>query len=139
MKISGIILITIFSFGLLSFIQSEQNEIIFHSNYAEAQKLAQKEKKIIFVDNYATWCGPCKKLDAKVFNNKEVADYFNANFINVKIDIEKGEGPSMKQKYKINSVPTMLFLDENGEVLNRLIGYMEADQLLESAKRTLKK
>ena len=53
---------------------------------------AKKENKIVFVDAYTTWCGPCKWMAANIFPTKEVGDVFNASFVNAKIDMEKGEG-----------------------------------------------
>ena len=52
-------------------------------------KKAKKEKKLIFVDCYTTWCGPCKMLARDVFTKDEVADFFNAHFVNAKFDMEK--------------------------------------------------
>lgn len=133
MKIATTFTLILLGFGLLGF-KSDSTTIDFSTSLEKAKVQAKKENKLIFVDNYATWCGPCKKLDANVFNDKELADYFNKTFINVKIDVEKGEGPSVKQKYKINSVPTLLFLDHEGNVKHRAIGYMNKTQLLKTAK-----
>ena len=48
---------------------------------------------MIFLDAYASWCGPCKMLQKNVFTKKAVGDFYNSKFINVKMDMEKGEGP----------------------------------------------
>jgi uncharacterized protein YyaL (SSP411 family) len=53
---------------------------------------AKKENKLIFVDAYASWCGPCKLMVKNIFPLKTVGDYYNSHFINAKIDMEKGEG-----------------------------------------------
>ena len=58
---------------------------------------AKKEDKLIFIDAYTTWCGPCKMMDAKVFSDSQVAQAFNERFINAKFDMEKGEGISLGQ------------------------------------------
>lgn len=61
-------------------------------SFAKTLEQAKKENKLIFLDAFASWCGPCKLLDKNVFPKKEVGDYFNANFLNLHIDMEKGEG-----------------------------------------------
>ncbi len=67
-------------------------EIKFLENPTWTTVLAQakKENKMIFLDAYATWCGPCKQMDSEVYTNSAVANFYNANFINVKYDMEKG-------------------------------------------------
>ncbi len=52
---------------------------------------AKKENKIVFIDAYASWCGPCKMMEKNIFTQKAVGDYYNANFVNARIDMEKGE------------------------------------------------
>lgn len=134
MKATTTLLAVFMVFGLLSFKTSDKAQIQFSTSLEKAKAIAKKENKILFVDNYTTWCGPCKKLDATVFKDEEVAKYFNENFINVKIDVEKGEGPSIKQKYNINSVPTLLFMDHTGKVKHRAVGFQRKGTLLKIAK-----
>lgn len=89
----------------------------FQGTFDEAKALAEKEGKIIFMDAFAEWCGPCKRMARDVFPTKEAGDYFNEKFINVKMDMEKGEGRALAQKYRVGSYPTLLFLDFTGEVV----------------------
>ena len=70
-------------------------------SFAQTLEQAKKENKLIFLDAFASWCGPCKLLDKNVFPKKEVGDYFNANFLNLHIDMEKGEGIEIAKKYSI--------------------------------------
>lgn len=100
------------------------------TSWKEVLKKAKAEKKIIFLDAYASWCGPCKMLQKNVFTKKEVGDYFNKQFINVKMDMEKGEGPSLAQTYPLEAYPTLLFIDGNGRVMKKVIGYQSPEQLL---------
>lgn len=97
-------------------------------------KKAKTEKKIIFLDAYASWCGPCKMLQKNVFTRREVGDYFNKRFINVKMDMEKGEGPLLSQRYPLEAYPTLLFIDGNGRVVKKVIGYQDPEKLLAIGK-----
>jgi thioredoxin-related protein len=75
----------------------------------------------------------------EVFTQKEVGAFFNKYFINVKMDMEKGDGPKLGQKYKVSAYPTLIFVDESGEVVNVQVGGVNAEQLLGLAKVSLSK
>ena len=95
---------------------------------------AKQENKLIFLDAYASWCGPCKLLKRNVFPQSEVGDYFNEHFVSVAIDMEKGIGPKLAQQYRITAYPTLFFLDGNGNIVQKAMGYHNANQLLQLAK-----
>ena len=59
--------------------------------FAEALALAKKENKLVFMDCYTAWCGPCKILAKKIFPIKEIGDFFNAHFVNIQMDMENQE------------------------------------------------
>ncbi|MCG8580073.1 MAG: thioredoxin domain-containing protein [Bacteroidales bacterium] len=105
-----------------------------HGSWKEITDMAVKSNKIIFVDCYTSWCGPCKKLAREVFPQKEVGEFFNAGFINVKIDMEKGEGRALKEQFGVEAFPTMLFINTDGSVAHRVVGYRKADKLIEEGK-----
>jgi len=86
---------------------------------------AKKEKKLVFIDAYASWCGPCKMMEKNIFTQKSVSDYYNTNFINARFDMEKGEGRDIASKFGVRSYPTYLFLNGEGELVSRNTGYME--------------
>lgn len=98
---------------------------------------AKKEKKIIFFDAYATWCGPCKQMDAETYKDQAVADFYNTNFINVKYDMEKGEGIMLAQQFGVTAYPSLLFINAEGEMLHKGLGFQVANQFLELAKTSL--
>jgi thioredoxin 1 len=102
--------------------------------WAKVLKQAKAEKKIIFFDAYAIWCGPCISMQKDVFTRPDVAAYFNRQFINVKVDVEQGEGPELAQRYQAEYLPTLLFIDGNGRVVKKIIGKQSADKLLAEAK-----
>jgi thioredoxin 1 len=104
------------------------------ASWREILKKAKAEKKVIFLDAYASWCGPCKMLQKTVFTKKEVGDFYNSKFINVKMDMEKGEGPALSQVYPLEAYPTLLFIDGNGRVLKKFIGAPKAEELIAIGK-----
>lgn len=92
-------------------------------NWQSVVAKAKKEKKLIYVDVYTTWCGPCKMLEANIFPKKEAGDKYNALFVNYRLDAEKGAGIPFAKKYEVNGYPTNLFLDPNtGKVIYRVSG-----------------
>ncbi|MGQ1910388.1 thioredoxin family protein [Marinifilum sp. RC60d5] len=104
-----------------------------HGSLSETLSKAKNENKLVFIDCYTTWCGPCKMLSKNVFTQKEVGDVFNKQFINLKLDCEKGEGLEIAKKYAIAAYPTMLFLDGDGNVKHTLVGGVRAADLIENA------
>jgi len=127
--ISTLLLLTCFSTAL-----SAQGIIFKDGSFDNILVQAKKEGKFIFIDVFTAWCGPCKEMSNKVFPAEEVGRVFNEQFINYKLDAEKGEGPAIAKKYGVNAYPTMLFLDGEGKVVNRLVGYRNATGLLEEAQ-----
>ncbi|MGI4729164.1 MAG: thioredoxin family protein [Janthinobacterium lividum] len=109
------------------------------NDWNAAIKKASAQKKYIFVDCYATWCGPCKMLKIQTFSNKKVADFFNQNFVNVSIDMEKGQGPKLAEQWKIQAYPTMIIFDENAKPVLGTMGFMKADDLMRFAEQALAK
>jgi len=118
----------------------------FQGSFEEAKAEAKKQDKLIFMDAYAAWCGPCKRMAKNVFPKKEAGDYFNANFINFKQDMEKGEGRKLAKKYGVGSYPTLIFIDFNGDVVYKTKGARSSAQALinlgkkalQPSKKTLK-
>lgn len=98
--------------------------------WKKAMAKAKKENKLIFIDAYATWCGPCKRMQQDVFPNPAVAEFFNKNFVNITIDVEKGEGIAFAQTYGVEVLPTLFITDANGKPITYAKGYIPADQLL---------
>ena len=111
----------------------------FQGSFKEAQDLALKEGKMIFVDAYTTWCGPCKRMSKFIFPLDEVGEFYNQNFINVKLDMENGEGREFQKKYRVFAYPTFLFLNGNGDELYRKIGGMDARNFVLTGKKALLK
>ncbi len=115
--------------------QRAKQEINFSTaDYKHVLASAKASKKKIFIDAYASWCAPCKELQKVTFKDTKAASYFNKNFINMRIDVEKGEGVKLAKKWGISGLPTLLILDQNGHVLDSHIGYVDGNGLMEFAK-----
>lgn len=100
------------------------------SSLQEAFKLAKSQHKMIFADCYTQWCVPCKGMEKNVFALDSIADFFNSHFINVKLDMEKGEGPAAIKAYLIGAFPTYLLFDEDGKQIYKFVGGMSAEEFM---------
>lgn len=131
------VFIAFIAIGLFSFKSSNSEIGISFSNLKleTAMKLAKKEKKIIFIDAYTSWCRPCKIMAATAFKDEKVANTYNKQFVNLKIDMEKNaDGAFIARKYKVQAYPTLLFIDSKGNLVKKAIGMQSASQLLNLAK-----
>jgi thiol:disulfide interchange protein len=100
-------------------------------SFSDVLLKAKEQDKLIFIDAYASWCGPCKMLKRKTFPDPVAGEFFNRNFISVAIDVEKGEGPAVAAKYGVNAYPTLIITDASGAPVAITKGFMEAEQLIE--------
>jgi thioredoxin-like negative regulator of GroEL len=128
-------------FGLLFGLGNSRAEGIefFHGTWAEAIAKSKETGKLIFMDAFTTWCGPCKKMSANTFPLKDVGEFYNAHFINLKVDMENGEGPRLAGTYSVDSYPTLLYIDGDGKLVSKAIGYMDGAKFISAGKAALKK
>ena len=111
--------------------KSNAQEITFIENsWKEALKQAKLKNKLVFVDAYASWCGPCKMLKFSTFRNAKAAAFYNANFINVSIDMEKGDGPFLASDWQIQAYPTLMIFDPDGKPVLGTVGFISAKNLI---------
>lgn len=108
-------------------------------NWSKALAEAKKQNKLIFLDAYTSWCGPCKMLKRNTFPDKAVGELFNKNFINIALDMEKGDGPAIAEKYNVTAYPTLIITDADGKIITYTRGYVEPAQLIEFGKYGLAK
>ena len=119
-------------------VDAQNRSIVFREgNWEKILKQAKKEKKLIFVDCYTSWCGPCKMLAKNVFTQDKVADFYNTEFVCVKMDMEKGEGPALAKKYEVQAFPTLLYIDSKGELKHCVVGMQDADVLIGNGRTAL--
>jgi thioredoxin-related protein len=118
----------------------------------EAVAAQQDEPRKIIMDVYTQWCGPCKMMMSRTFTNQQVIDYINGNYYAVKFDAEsanpvkfKGKtfsNPGWKQNVRgrnsthelsralgVNAYPTLVYMDENADIIAPISGYKTPPQL----------
>lgn len=115
--------------------ETESGIHFFKGTMADAQVKADVEKKLIFMDVYATWCGPCKRLKTKTFSEKKVGDLFNNRFVNLAIDGETEEGRQIMKKYGLTSYPTLMFLKPDGSIVEVALGFHSPKELIEIGQK----
>lgn len=136
-------IITLSSWGLLMGQVHEHESVdgegiqFFEGTWDEALAMAKKENKLIFLDVYATWCGPCKVLKAKTFPDKEAGQYFNENFISVTLDGEKGDGIKVARQLNVRAYPSLFMLNADGEPIVYYAGYLNPEELIQLGKAGL--
>ena len=129
----------IFCLFAISASLSAQGIDFVHEDLEAAMQAAKEQDKLLFVDAYTTWCGPCKRMAKNVFTQTAAGDFYNANFVNLKLDMEKGQGPSFARKFRVGAYPTLLFLDPNGDLVFQSVGAKGLDGFLEIGKTALSK
>lgn len=105
-----------------------------HISFAEAKAAAKAENKLIFVDFYTSWCGPCKNMANNVFPQKKVGDFMNERFVCVKYDAEKEELDLVKNT-KVTAYPTFVIFDAEGNEVNRKVGGGTAESFIADMDR----
>lgn len=120
-----------------TFATDDKGILFTEGSWSQVLIEAKKQNKLIFIDIYTTWCGPCKVMSAKVFTDAKVGEKFNEAFINFKIDAEKGEGIVLARTYGITAYPTYLFVNANAELVYRSIGAMPIEKFLIEADRAI--
>ena len=105
--------------------------------FEDALIRARSDNKLVFVEFYADWCAPCKLMEQEVFSDKNIGEYFNKHFINVKVDTEGKNGPDVAGIFQVNGMPTLLFLDGFGSVIERIEGAVFQEELINFAENAL--
>ncbi len=104
----------------------------------EALQAAEDEGKLVFVDAYTDWCGPCKWMAANMFPNEKIGQFYNKHFVCIQMDMEKGEGLAFAKNHSVRAYPTLLFLNREEEELMRAQGASpEVEDYLDNARRAM--
>lgn len=91
-------------------------------SFQEALEVAREQKKMLFVDVYTSWCGPCRWMSEEVLQTSEAAAFFDKHFVCFKIDAEKGEGVAFAEKYDVRAYPTFLMFQPDGTLQHKVVG-----------------
>lgn len=108
-----------------------------NENWEDLLAEARSRDQLIFVDVYTDWCGPCKRMDKEVFTDERLAGMMNKNFINVKLNAEKGIGISLAKRYNVFSYPTYLFVNGDGTLIYRANGYTPVHRMMNELSNAL--
>lgn len=100
--------------------------------FDEAIEEAGRDGKVVFLDFYATWCPPCRRLDAVTWSDPEVAAWLEANAVPLKIDAERNA--EMAERFMVEAYPTLIFLDPSGREVRRVLGFRDPAAFLLEAK-----
>ena len=106
--------------------------------FQEALQKAKAENRWVFLDAYTSWCGPCKVMAEKVFTQAEAGDFFNSRFVNVKYDMEKGEGPALAKKLGVGAYPTFVLIKPDGTVHDKLVGGSDVAGIISRVENSMK-
>lgn len=115
-------------------LEPKESKVWFEGTFADGLAQARAEKKLVFVDVFATWCAPCKKLEKVTFPHPDVKPVL-AQMVSMSIDAESPAGIPVAAKYRVNSYPTMLVLDAGGQEIGRLVGFKEPSLFLADLKK----
>lgn len=107
----------------------------FDGTFDDACKTAREKGKVVMMDFYTTWCGPCKMLDRYTWPDQSVQNWMNERVVALKVDAEKNR--PLAARYQIRSFPTMVFIRPDGSELGRTIGFQQPQVFLNNAKRAV--
>ena len=111
----------------------------FAGSYREALAEADRAGKLVFVDAFAVWCGPCKRMSNQVFPREDVGAFHNEHFVNLKLDMERGDGKAFAREFGVSSYPTLLYLDADGQLVHRVVGAQAPEALIQQGQLALRK
>jgi thioredoxin-related protein len=116
-----------------SYLNGEGIKLI-KASWQDIQESAKKENKYIFVDCYASWCVPCKRMEKEVFPLKNVGDYMNGHFISIRVQMDTSknddafiqswyhDASKIMRQYKVQNFPSYLFFSPDGKIVHRYSG-----------------
>ena len=101
----------------------------FSGSFEAALAHAKESDKLVFVHVGAYWCPPCHRLEEEVFTQPRVGAFLREGYVALHVDAEKGEGPELVERYKVQAYPTLLVLEPSGMEKDRVVDFVEAAEL----------
>ena len=135
-KLAGFLMIAMVGVILFSFKSGSEPGIKFENyTFERAKKEAKKSGKLLFIDAYTDWCGPCRAMANGACKDENVGKAFDQSFVSIKIEMEKNpDGPEVARMYGVRAYPTLLVIDGDGKLVKQLIGMQSADRLIALAE-----
>ena len=137
MKLSKLFSVAILAVSALSMSAQGIEFMPENARLQDALDKAKQENKMVFLDCYTSWCGPCKMMSTKIFPTQEVGDFMNPKFVSIKIDMEKGEGPEIASRLQINAYPTFVIFNNDGSEAARFVGGGDAQAFIKRVNDNL--
>jgi len=105
--------------------------------FEEVLAMAKEQDKILFIDFWASWCGPCKRMDAEVLSDKELVAFFDKNFISIKLDADSEDAIIPKINYDVRSIPAYIWVDGDGNMVYHYRGTTTISNFIQLGKNAL--
>ena len=141
------ILLLLVTFSITSFVNAQDGVRFEHGlSWNEVVAKAAKENKYIMVDCYTSWCRPCKYMSEQVFPQKVAGDFFNTQFLSLKLQIDKTikddasikaqypDAAMFEKLYNIRAYPTFLFFSPKGVLVHISVGSGTVDEMINEGK-----
>ncbi len=101
----------------------------------QAAVKAKAAGKLVFMDCYTQWCGPCKKMARDVFPTEEVGAYMNPKFVSIKVDMETAYGAPLAKKLQVGAYPTFVIFNGDGQEIGRFMGSSDTKGFIEQVEK----
>lgn len=98
---------------------------------------AVRTGKLVFIDLYATWCGPCRSMERQVFSREDVGLFMDDRFVAAKYDVDRSTGRELMRRYGQGAIPLYLVFTTEGELLGRIQGASDAETFMESLRKII--
>ncbi|MCU0439959.1 MAG: thioredoxin fold domain-containing protein [Raineya sp.] len=116
----------------------DESGMNFHKGtFSEALDKAKNNHNIIMINFYSSWCNVCRKMKKDVFSNPKVKAFYNHNFLNMALNIDKEPGLSLAKKFDVDAYPTILFVDEDSKLIHKIVGFKDVDSFIQSGQKIL--
>lgn len=115
--------------------KAPKDGVFYAVSFDKALSLSKEQGKPVMVDFYADWCGPCKLLDSTTWKDPEVIRWLDSKVIAIKIDVDKH--PDLAKRFRIESIPALVFIKADGKEMGRVEGYRKPGEFQEAAQEVL--